>query len=61
MRDSGLRVQSAGGVGAAAHIARLAPTGAEAAIIGRALYTGDVTIAAARRAAQSPPGGAEPE
>lgn len=61
VRDSGLRVQSAGGVGAAAHIARLAPTGAEAAIIGRALYTGDVTIAAARRAAESAPGSTELE
>ena len=56
VRDSGLPVQSAGGVGAAAHIARLMPTGAEAVIIGRALYTGDVTIAAALQAAQSPPG-----
>ena len=51
VQDSGLKVLSAGGVGAAAHIARLVPTGAEAAIIGRALYTGDITIAAARAAA----------
>ena len=51
VQDSDLKVLSAGGVGAAAHIARLAPTGAEAAIIGRALYTGDITIAAARAAA----------
>ena len=51
VQDSGLKVLSAGGVGAAAHIARLRPTGAEAAIIGRALYTGDITIAAARAAA----------
>ena len=51
VQDSGLKVLSAGGVAAAAHIARLAPTGAEAAIIGRALYTGDITIAAARAAA----------
>lgn len=50
-QDSGLKVLSAGGVGAAAHIAKLVPTGAEAAIIGRALYTGDITIAAARAAA----------
>jgi phosphoribosylformimino-5-aminoimidazole carboxamide ribotide isomerase len=47
VRDSGLKVLSAGGVGAAGHVAKLVPTGAEAAIIGRALYTGDVTIAAA--------------
>ncbi len=51
VRDSGLRVLSAGGVGAPEHVARLAPTGAEAAIIGRALYTGDVTIKAALAAA----------
>ena len=51
VQDSGLKVLSAGGVGAAAHIARLATTGAEAAIIGRALYTGDITIAGARAAA----------
>lgn len=47
VRDSGLKVLSAGGVGAAEHVARLVPTGAEAAIIGRALYTGDITIAEA--------------
>ena len=51
VRDSGLRVLAAGGVGAAAHIAQLARTGAEAAIIGRALYTGDITLAAALAAA----------
>lgn len=51
VRDSNLKVLSAGGVGAASHIANLIPTGAEAAIIGRALYTGDITIAAARAAA----------
>ncbi len=51
VRASGLQVLSAGGVGAAEHVARLVATGAEAAIIGRALYTGDVTIAAARAAA----------
>ena len=51
VRTSGLQVLSAGGVGAAEHVARLVATGAEAAIIGRALYTGDVTIAAARAAA----------
>jgi phosphoribosylformimino-5-aminoimidazole carboxamide ribotide isomerase len=51
VRDSGLHVLSAGGVGAPEHVARLAPTGAEAAIIGRALYTGDVTIEAALAAA----------
>ena len=47
VQDSGLAVLSAGGVGAAEHVANLLPTGAEAAIIGRALYTGDITIAGA--------------
>ena len=52
VRDSGLRVLSAGGVGAAAHVEKLLPTGAEAAIIGRALYTGDITVAEAVAAAK---------
>ena len=51
VQDSGLAVLSAGGVGAAEHVANLVPTGAEAAIIGRALYTGDITIAQAVAAA----------
>ncbi len=51
VQDSGLAVLSAGGVGAAEHVANLVPTGAEAAIIGRALYTGDITIADAVAAA----------
>ena len=51
VQDSGLAVLSAGGVGAAEHVANLVPTGAEAAIIGRALYTGDITIAEALGAA----------
>ena len=52
--DSGLSVLSAGGVGAAEHVARLVDTGAEAAIIGRALYTGDITIGDALAAAGQP-------
>ena len=52
VRDSGLRVLSAGGVGAVAHVTKLLDTGAEAAIIGRALYTGDLTVAEAVAAAQ---------
>ena len=52
VRESGLKVLSAGGVGAAAHVAKLVGTGAEAAVIGRALYTGDVTIAEALAAAE---------
>ncbi|MXZ90820.1 MAG: 1-(5-phosphoribosyl)-5-[(5-phosphoribosylamino)methylideneamino]imidazole-4-carboxamide isomerase [Chloroflexi bacterium] len=52
VQDSGLAVMSAGGVGAAEHVANLVPTGAEAAIIGRALYTGDITIADSLAVAQ---------
>ncbi|CAI8042925.1 1-(5-phosphoribosyl)-5-[(5-phosphoribosylamino)methylideneamino] imidazole-4-carboxamide isomerase, partial [Geodia barretti] len=52
VEDSGLKVLSAGGVGAAEHVAKLVPTGAEAAIIGRALYTGDITIGDALAAAR---------
>ncbi len=46
-QTDGLSVLSAGGVGAPEHVSKLAPTGAEAAIIGRALYTGDITISEA--------------
>ena len=46
-QTSGLNVLSAGGVGAPEHVSKLVPTGAEAAIIGRALYTGDITISEA--------------
>ena len=53
VRDSGLRVLSAGGVGAAGHVTRLLDTGAEAAIIGRALYTGDLTVAEALAATRN--------
>jgi len=53
VRDSRMRVLSAGGVGAAAHVERLIGTGAEAAIIGRALYTGDITVTAALAAARA--------
>ena len=52
VQDSGLRVLSAGGVGAGSHVEKLVPTGAEAAVIGRALYTGDITVAAALAAAK---------
>ena len=53
VQDSGLRVLSAGGVGAGSHVEKLVPTGAEAAVIGRALYTGDITVAEALAAAKS--------
>jgi phosphoribosylformimino-5-aminoimidazole carboxamide ribotide isomerase len=42
-----LRVIYAGGVSAIDHLRRLAATGVEAAIVGRALYTGDIDLAEA--------------
>jgi phosphoribosylformimino-5-aminoimidazole carboxamide ribotide isomerase len=42
-----LRVIYAGGVSAIDHLRRLATTGVEAAIVGRALYTGDIDLAEA--------------
>lgn len=41
---------AAGGVGSVAHLVRLAETGVEAAVVGRALYTGDVALAEALQA-----------
>ncbi len=48
---SGLAVIAAGGIASADHLARLAATGAEGAVVGRALYTGDVDLAEAIAAA----------
>lgn len=42
-----LRVIYAGGVSSLDHLRRLAPTGVEGAIVGRALYTGDIDLAEA--------------
>ncbi len=42
-----LRVIYAGGVSSIDHLRRLAATGVEAAIVGRALYTGDIDLAEA--------------
>ncbi len=49
----GVPVIASGGVAAHEHVARLAATGAEAAIIGRALYDGALTLADAMAAAAS--------
>ena len=43
-RTSGMRVIAAGGVGSVADLVRLAECGAEGAIVGRAIYTGDVRL-----------------
>jgi phosphoribosylformimino-5-aminoimidazole carboxamide ribotide isomerase len=53
-RAIGVPVLASGGVGSAAHIAALAAVasaGIEGVVVGRALYTGAVTLADARRAA----------
>jgi phosphoribosylformimino-5-aminoimidazole carboxamide ribotide isomerase len=48
-----LRVIYAGGVSAIDHLRRLATTSVEAAIVGRALYTGDIDLAEALAAVKS--------
>lgn len=52
-RQGGVGVIAAGGVSQAAHIARLAAAGAEAAIVGRAIYTGDMDLRQAIAAADA--------
>ena len=44
VENTGLDVIASGGVGNAEHIKALVPTGVEGAIVGRALYTGDVNL-----------------
>ncbi len=44
VRTSGMHVIAAGGVGSTADLVRLAECGAEGAIVGRAIYTGDVRL-----------------
>ena len=46
-------IQASGGVSREEHLARLASMGAEGAIVGRALYTGDLDLRAAVRAADN--------
>ena len=50
--SSGLAVIAAGGIASADHVARLAGTGAEGVVVGRALYTGDIDLAEAIAAAR---------
>jgi phosphoribosylformimino-5-aminoimidazole carboxamide ribotide isomerase len=47
VRETGLAVLASGGIASLEHIRRLASTGVEGAIIGRALYTGDIKLAEA--------------
>ncbi len=49
---TGMAIIASGGIASAGQIARLAQLGAEGAIVGRALYTGDLTLPEALKAAQ---------
>jgi phosphoribosylformimino-5-aminoimidazole carboxamide ribotide isomerase len=53
VRASGLKVTYSGGVSTIDHLRRLAETGVEGAIVGRALYTGDIDLAEALAAVQT--------
>jgi len=46
-QNSAIKVQASGGIASLQHIERLAKIGVEAAILGRALYTGDIKLAEA--------------
>ncbi len=50
VRPGGPAMIASGGVGQVEHLRRLATTGVEAAIVGRALYTGDIQLAEAIQA-----------
>lgn len=56
-RQGGVGVIAAGGVSQVSHIERLAAAGAEAAIVGRAIYTGDMDLRQAIAAADAVGGG----
>jgi phosphoribosylformimino-5-aminoimidazole carboxamide ribotide isomerase len=47
VQNTGLAVLASGGIASLEHIRRLAATGVEGAIVGRALYTGDIKLAEA--------------
>ena len=50
VRNTGLRILASGGVASLEHLKSLVETGVEGAIVGRALYTGDVSLPEAIRA-----------
>jgi len=52
VRETGMAVLASGGVTVLEHIRRLAETGAEGAIVGRALYDGAFTLPEAISVAQ---------
>ena len=47
VRDTGLAILASGGIASVEHIRRLAGTGVEGMVLGRALYTGAITLPAA--------------
>ena len=47
VEETGMAVQASGGIASLEHLRRLARTGVEGAILGRALYTGDIKLAEA--------------
>ena len=53
VRSTDSRIIASGGVSSLEHISRLAGMGAEAAILGRALYTGDLDLGAAIKASKT--------
>ncbi len=53
IRAAGLQIIYSGGVSTIDHLRRLAETGVEGAIVGRALYTGDIDLAEALAAIQT--------
>lgn len=52
VQNTAMKVQASGGIASLKHIERLAGIGAEGAILGRALYTGDIKLAEAIASAQ---------
>ena len=51
-RRSGMKLMVAGGISAVHHLQRLAEIGVDAAIVGKALYTGDIGLSEALQAAR---------
>ena len=54
VKQGDIRIIAAGGIAAIAHLQRLAEIGAEAAIVGRAIYTGAIDLHKAIEAINSP-------
>ena len=57
VKHTGRPILASGGISSTEHIARLATIGAEGAILGRSLYTGDVDLGSAIRTVDSLGGG----